>query len=318
MPIKIHLSLGLHLLSCLTILFATSCATVDEPRVVSAPQATPVSPAALNKRGLKKKLVIARFSNETLYGKSVLLSKDLIARQASDMLATKLVQAGNLLLFHRSDPKPLLKALDAGTINKMGLNARYLVVGSVTEFGREITSKTGVFSRTKMQKARARVNVRLIDVASARVIYGDDGVGEAESEVGTTFGVGTKAGYDSTLNDKAISAAISKLVNNILEKLNKSPWRSHILDVSDGTVLIGGGSSQGIKVGDVFALKQRGKTVKNPQTNTSIELPGKTVGKLKVTATQGSTPEDEFSACELESGTLPEGDFGGYIIEEVK
>lgn len=314
----IRFPLGLHLLSCILVLSGTSCATVNEPRVVSAPRGAAVKPAVLNKRGLKKKLVIARFSNETLYGKSILISKDLIARQASDTLASKLAQAGNLLLFERSDPKPLLKALDAGTINKMGLPARYLVVGSVTEFGREITSKAGVFSRTKMQKARAKVSIRLIDVASSRVIYGDDGVGEAESEVGTTFGVGTKAGYDSTLNDKAISAAISKLVNNILEKLNKSPWRSHILDVSDGTILIGGGGSQGIKVGDVFALKQRGKIVKNPQTNTSIELPGKTVGKLKVTATQGSTPEDEFSACELESGTLPEGDFSRYIIEEIK
>lgn len=43
-----------------------------------------------------------------------------------------------------------------------------------------------------------------------------------------------------------------------------------------------GGAIQGIKEGDTFTVYRRGQTVTNPQTNVPIELPGKSIGKLKV------------------------------------
>ncbi len=89
-----------------------------------------------------------------------------------------------------------------------------------------------------MQIARAKVNVRLVDVRSSRVIFASDGTGEAESEVGTVVGLGTSVGFDSTLNDKAISAAISKVVNNLLAELLDQPWRSYVISNEDGVVTI--------------------------------------------------------------------------------
>src|SRR5690606_697248 len=159
------------------VLGATSgCATVDEPDIVRAP--TPVesvSPVLQDPgaRGLKRKLIIARFSNETLYGKSVLLGDQasLVARQASDMLAARLAQTGRFLLFERTDTESLLHALDEGTLPELGLPADLLVIGSLSEFGRRETSETGVFSRTKKQTTVARVNVRLVDVRSGQVLF---------------------------------------------------------------------------------------------------------------------------------------------------
>ena len=122
---------------------------------------------------------------------------------AAAHLAPDLFEPGQFDLIHYSDTETLLRAVDDRAISDIGVPADFVIVGSVTEFGRETIGDTGAFSRTKTQKAHARVNLRLVDVRSSRVIFAAEGAGSAESEVGTTFGVGTTAAYDSTLNDKA-------------------------------------------------------------------------------------------------------------------
>jgi len=299
-----------------------ACVTVDEPKTVS-PGGGPNSSPALadtNRRTLKRKVAIARFSNETMYGKSVLLGdkKSLIGQMTSDILATRLEKSGKLLLFERSDSEQLLEALDAGTLESMNLPADYLIVGSLSEFGRSTSGETGFLSRTKTQKAYARVNLRLIEVETGRVIYAEEGAGEAFTETGTVMGMGTKAGYDSTLGAKAISAAISKLVSNVLENLMAQPWRSYVLSREDGNMIIAGGAAQGIEVGDRFALIRRGKRVKNPQTNLMIELPGRKVATLEVVSLFGAVPIDQGSICKIVSGETPEDELTHYVVEEVK
>lgn len=305
-------------------LLCAACATVKSEKSVSSPTAgADVSPASAAGPGrvLKRKVIIARFSNETTYGKSVLLGdrSNRVARQASDMLATRLTQSGKFLLFERTNADPILKALDNQSLGGMGLPADFLIVGSLSEFGRRETSDTGVFSRTKKQTTVARVNVRLIDVKTSRVLFADEGSGKAESETGTVMGVGSKAGYDSSLNDAAISAAVSKLVNNLMEKLLDQPWRSYLLAVEDGTVTIGGGKAQGLKVGDRFEVIRRGRTVKNPQTSAITELPGKRVATLEVTSLFGDTPESELSQCKVVDGAIPaDAKLVDYVVEESK
>ncbi len=294
----------------------SSCVTPRAQRTVTPPMVTRTAASAQG-NGLKRKVVIARFSNETLYGKSILLGdKDLLGRQASDMLATRLTESGNFVLFERNDPAPILEALDNSSIEELGLPADYLIIGSVSEFGRETKSKKGLFSRTKMQIARAKVNVRLVDVRSSRVIFASDGTGEAETEVGTVVGLGTSAGFDSTLNDKAISAAISKVVNNLLAELLDKPWRSYVVSNQDGVVTIVGGKSQGLSAGRRFKVVQRGKTVKNPQTGGLIELPGKGVAEIEVNAIHGDTPEEEIALCKIVSGGPLGADLAEYVVEE--
>ena len=107
--------------------------------------------------------------------------------------------------------------------------------------------------------------------------------------------MGSQAGYDSSLNDKVISSAISKLVSNIIENLLEKPWRSYILEVQEGSIIIAGGKSQGVNVGNIFSLFKKGKTIKNPQTGFDIELPGTFIGDVKVIQTLGNTSNDEVA-----------------------
>ena len=56
-------------------------------------------------------------------------------------------------------------------------------------------------------------------------------------------------------------------------------WKAYILAVEDGNYIVSGGASQGIAAGNVFQVVERGRSVKNPQTGLTIELPGKPVAK---------------------------------------
>lgn len=316
----------LLLLPIFSVLFLQiACATVSQPRVVNSPGERTISPTLQDAPNyvLKRRVVIARFTNETTYGKSVLVDGgSLIERQASDILHTRLAEAEKFILFEHADSERVLQALAQGKVHTLGLPAEYLIVGSVTEFGREMTGETGVFSRTKTQRAHARVSVRLVDVRTSHIMFASEGSGEAISEVGTVLGVGTHAGYDSSLNDKAISAAISKLVSNLVENLLEKPWRSYVLSVEQTPeatyVMIGGGKAQGLAIGHRLAVLERGRTVNNPQTNMPIELPATRVATIQVVSMFGDSPESEGSKCRIVAGMLSDNDFNKYVVEEEK
>jgi len=200
---------------------------------------------------------------------------------------------------------------------KLDNAADYIILGSITEFGRKEVSDVGLFSRVKKQEAFARVHIRIVDVNTGQIIYSDEGKGTAFSEAGSVMGVGDKAGYDSQLNDKAIDAAISDLASNIIEHMLDKPWRGYILDYQDGNLIISGGKSQNIKVGDKFDVYVQGKQVKNPQTNMTITLPGKKVATIKVVATLGDRPENEVSLTKIVNGDIeiPVGDHGQLAVD---
>ncbi len=298
------------------------CSTVTKETVNTLPQTEPqVSPVLeqAEYKGLKRKVAIARFSNETNAGASFLLDKnnDRIGKQASDILAARLVETQKFILLERMDLGKLQTeaALSQVDLDKVG--ADYLIIGSVSEYGREAVSETGIFSRNKKQLARAKVNVRLVDVTTGQIVYSEEGAGQAYSEANKVFGVGESSGYDSSLDDKALSAAISKLISNVVENLMDKPWQAYILGSEDGTYIMTGGESQGVGVGDSFAVMEKGRTVRNPQTGMNIELPRKQIAKATVVAQSGSG-DNEISFIDVSEGSLAGKDLNTLIIQELK
>ncbi len=300
-----------------------ACATMQKPDVEvideQKPQVSKVLTEEAPERFLKRKVAIARFSNETKYGQSFLLdeSNDRIGKQAMDILSAKLTATDKFILLERADIERINKELSIGNFSNLNVNADYLIIGSISEFGRKTVGKVGIFSRTKKQVAHAKVNIRLIDIYTGQIIYSEEAEGEAFSEAGSVFGVGARAGYDSSLNDKVISAAISKLVNNVVENLLDKPWRSYLLSSEEGLYVMAGGKSQGIKKDDVFGVYKRGKKVKNPQTGMFIELSGQLIGKIKVQQLSGNNPSNEISLCTVLSGNIPVSNFSELYIQEL-
>lgn len=290
-------------------LILSGCATTS-PNVVKVEKPTIEKPQLIVKKDepvLKRKVAIARFGNEAQYGKSKLFNIDssyVAEKQATDILSAKLASSGKFILLERNDINLVDKEVSDYNLESFKIGSDYLIVGSVTEFGRKDMSDTGVFSRTKIQTAYAKVSVRLIDVKTGQIIFAQEGAGEAKSEAGTAFGVGKHVGYDSTLNDKAISTAISSVVDGIMQNLLNKPWRSYILDINSDSVIIAGGIKQGLKKNDYFSVYKIGKSIKNPQTGMMIELPGKEIAKIQVIDQFGSTYTDEGSVCIIVDGDL--------------
>ena len=271
-------------------------------------------------RMLKRKVAIGRFSNETQYAKGLFYDKenDPMGKQALDILSTRLAASGKFILLERNDISQLLDEASSTENGFQKIGADYMIIGSITQYGRKNLGDAKVFSTTKTQIVEAAVSIRLVDVSTGLIIYSDEAKGEAELKTKTTMGIGGRADFDATLSDKAISAAISKLVENIINKCTNKPWRSYFLTYDSDAVIVSGGASQGISVGDVFAVKLKGKTVKNPQTGINIELPGKQVGKVEVLSVAGDTPETEYSIVSFKEGEIDGTQLRNYYIEEIK
>ena len=106
-----------------------------------------------------------------------------------------------------------------------------------------------------------------------------------------------------TLNDKAISAAISDLMTNVMQKLQERAWSTDVLQIRGNNVLISGGASQGLRVGDHLRLETRGETLTSGQTGLPITLPGEKLGTLEVTGFFGDATS-EGAVTHLVSGQI--------------
>ena len=309
----------LTFLAFTSVVTLTACTSVTKEKINPSPITTKsIAKTVLEEPGLKRLVAIARFSDETKRSAGLFTQVDengnRYGKQASDILSARLASTNKFIMLERTDEALLNGEAPENARKRIG--ADYILLGSVSEFGRETTSEVGVFSRNKIQKARATVNVRLVNVKTSEIVYSEEASGEAFAEANRVFGVGEAAAYNSALDDKAISAAISKLVANIMNNLLDMPWESYILSESAQGFIIAGGSSQGINKGTTLSVYQPGELVMNPQTGRQIELPGANVAKIKITKTSGKG-DNEISFATVTEGNVNAQNLNNYRIREL-
>lgn len=289
------------------------------PAEVAAPVVQGQGATAPSSPTLVRKVAVGRFTNSTRYGKALLIEgeDDPLAGQASDMLTARLVDSGQFMVFERSDLSILSREQAANGAAIAGLTGvDVLIIGSVTEFGRKTEGNQGFLNSKMRQTATATVEIRLVDVRTGQAFFSTSGSGSATVEVGEVMGFGSIAAYDSTLNDKAISAAISDLIGNVLQRLKQRPWFTDVLRVRGDQVFISGGPSQGLRVGDRFRVETMGEAVISGQTGLPIRLPGDYVGTIEVQSFFGDSPSTEGAVARLVSGRLPSGDLANLTVLE--
>lgn len=314
---KLIKTLSIALLAASASLFI-ACGSTAKTTVTKVEGSLNQETSVQNYQGLKRTVAIARFSNETEYAKGAFYDKenDPLGKQAVDILSAKLVARGKFILLERADADKIQAEVEKHGGSSQKVPADYLIIGSITEFGRKTTGEVGFISRSKTQTVEAGVNLRLVDVRTGQIIYSEEGKGQAETNSSTTLGMGGVQGYDATLSDKAISAAIEKLVDNIEKTCMDRPWKSYFLSYDKDGIIIAGGAKQGVKVGSGLAVYERGKQVKNPQTGMMIELPGKKVASLSVLAVGGTTVTDEYAIVDLTEGSVDAGNLSNYVIQD--
>ena len=297
------------------LVFASGCA-IQAPKI--APKEAPQSTAAQKEAQqailaqapatpmLKRKIALGRITNETNYGRSLLRDRfdDPLGKQVTDLMSKALTETGAYLVFERPDLSRVVaeSQISGAKLNVIGVDA--LIVGSLTEFGRKTVGESGFASTSKRQVAFAKVDVRLVDTSNGHVFFAASGSGEASTETASTFGFGSQAAYDGTLNDAAIRQAVSDAVNRLASELGGRPWETYLLKVEDSVLYIGGGKSQGIRPGMNFTVLTKGERVKSPQTGAEISLPGRTVAQIRVDSVFGDGELNEGAVATLVSGSI--------------
>jgi len=263
---------------------------------------------------LKRKIALGRITNETVYGRSLLRDEynDPLGKQVTDMMSKVLTESGAYLVFERPDIARVKNdvAMSGGKINIIGVDT--LIVGSLTEFGRKTVGESGFVSQSKRQVAFAKVDIRLVDTKNGQVYFAASGAGEASTETASTFGFGSKADYDGTLNDAAMRQAITDAVAKISAVVDKQPWTTYILKAEGGRIFIGGGKSQGIREGMIFNVQSAGEKIRSPQTGAEITLPGQNIATIRVISLFGEGELNEGSVATVVSGSL-----GGRKISDL-
>ena len=319
-----HLSRRTSTGACLAALaLLTGCAVqTPQTQIKEAPQSNAeqkraqqeVAQAVPARPTLKRKVAIGRVSNETTYGKSLLRDNagDPVGKQIADMLSKALTESGGYVVLERTDFSKLEEEAARTGVKQNLVGVDALIMGSLTEFGRKTVGESGFVSATKKQVAFAKMDVRLVDVVTGQSFFATSGAGESSTETGSTFGFGSRAAYDGTLNDSSIRQAISEVVNRLTTELSSRPWQTSILAVEGQRYFIAGGKSQGLRPGMTFSVQTVGEKVKSPQTGFEIVLPGKEVAELRIDALFGDTEVSEGSVASIVKGSLQ-----GYKMEQL-
>jgi curli biogenesis system outer membrane secretion channel CsgG len=263
---------------------------------------------------LKRKIALGRITNETNYGQSLLRTADgdPLGKQVTDLLSTNLAASGAFIVLERPDIARLKSEGDLTGVKLNLVGTDLLIIGSLTEFGRKTIGETGFVSASKKQVSFAKIDLRLVDASTGQVVFTASGAGEASTESSSTFGFGSKAAYDGTINDAAIRHAVSEAVNRMSAELSSRPWQTSFLSVDQGRYFIAGGKAQGLRPGMEFSVLTAGQKIKSPQTGFDITLPGKEVAQLRVESTFGDNETNEGSVATLTGGSIQ-----GYRIDQL-
>ena len=258
------------------------------------------------KPALKRKIALGRITNETSYGQSLLRDRsgDPLGKQVTDLLSKALSESGSFLVFERPDIGKVEaeSRLTDGRLNLIGVDA--LIIGSLTEFGRKTLGATGFVSASKRQVAFAKIDVRVVDTNTGQILFATSGAGEASTETASTFGFGSQAGYDGTLNDAAIRQAVSEAVSRLAVDFSSRPWQTFILKAEGDRLFLSGGKSQGLQAGQILQVLTQGEKIKSPQTGAMVTLPGRTLAQVQIEALFGDNELNEGSVARIRSGSL--------------
>ncbi|OGS46069.1 MAG: hypothetical protein A3J79_11230 [Elusimicrobia bacterium RIFOXYB2_FULL_62_6] len=274
------------ILTALALLLAAGCAPSKSVKKGQAMSANETELVESKYTGPKRRIAVTEFDNKTAYGQGRL------GGAASDILVTELAKSGKFIVVERDRLEKVLAEqkfqaggmVDAQTAAQVGriLGVEAIVTGAVTNFGVKTEGSDYLISQSKQQVADVTIDLRLVDVQSAQVLMADSGKGRAKSKKASFLGMGTKGGYDETIEGDALRASIVQFVENIASQLNKKPWSCMVAEASDGELYLNVGHESGINPGDKMDCYHQGAAIRDPSSNLVIGHKEEYIGKVEV------------------------------------
>lgn len=271
------------------------CAPRTKVRGEDTMTATPTGHHRSDYTGPKRRIGVVDFENKSGYGQFR------IGTAASDILVTELAKTGKFVVVERDKLAKLMdeqKLQSSGAIDPrtavelgriLGLNA--IVTGAVSQAGVKTEGSDYLLVRSKRQTAEVTVDIRVVDVETGQVLYADSGDGLAKAGKGSFLGLGTKGGYDETLEGKALRAAIVKFTDNIVSQVSRKPWSCRIAAVRGERVYLNAGPTMGVASGLKLDCFRLGKEIMDPTTGLALGHEEEPLGRVKVVGPLGDSGE---------------------------
>ena len=236
----------------------------------------------------------------------------------ADLLVSELVGSGHFEVLERQHLEPLVGEIQLqeadlfrseGKVARGNLkNARYQIRGVVTDFTHVRGGAVDFFIKRLIfggrgYTAQVGLTLSIVDIESGKVVAsvqsaGDASAGSAYLEAGySDIGFGGDAFFRTPLGH-ATRDAIRDALHKIIDSIDYDYWRPTIAAVSPERIVVSGGASRGIRLGDVFDVRETPRTITDPQTGDVItELAGEIVGTIRITSV-----EEEAAFAEVVEG----------------
>ncbi|MBI4052076.1 MAG: hypothetical protein HY400_06185 [Elusimicrobia bacterium] len=259
--------------------------------------------------GPKRRIGVIDFENKTAYGQGRL------GGAASDILLTELVKSGKFIVVERDKLGKLMEeqklgmtgVIDSHTAAKVGkvLGLNAIVTGAVSQFGVKTEGSDYLISQSKRQVAEVTVDIRVVDVETGQILLADSGKGVSKKGWGSFLGMGTKGGYDETLEGDALRAAIVQFVDNIISQVNKKPWSCQIAEAIGNELYLNAGQESGLEVGTELECFHLGRAIKDPSSGLVIGNTEESLGTAKVMRYCGQGGDCSIARLQSSGGVVP-------------
>jgi curli biogenesis system outer membrane secretion channel CsgG len=171
----------------------------------------------------RMKVAVVDFEDKTNYGKGQL------GNGAADVTATVFHDSKQFRVFERQQLAAVLseqKLQHSGAVNPTtakeigqltGVDA--IVYGAVTMFGMAAEGQNYAIYKRKKVSAECTVDVRIIDVKTGEILFAKQGDGIAYMAASQVLGMGGRIGFNQTLAEKSLRAAIVKMMDEIIAEI---------------------------------------------------------------------------------------------------
>ncbi len=301
--------MGKNIIVIAAVLFTAACAPSKSIKTQQVLSANETEKVASKYDGPKRRIGVVEFENKSAYGQGRL------GGAASDILVTELVKSGKFIVVERDRLNKVMEEqkfqaqgmTDPLTVAKIGqvMGLEAIVVGAVSQFGVKKEGSDYLLAQSKRQVAEVTVDIRLIDVQSGQVILADSGKGRAKTTKASFLGMGTKGGYDETLEGDALRASLVQFVENISSQLNKKPWSCMIAAAGQEEFYLNAGQDSGVTEGMKLNCYRQGSEIRDPRSNLVIGHVEAYLGGAEVTGACGDSGDCAKAQFTKASGVSP-------------
>jgi curli biogenesis system outer membrane secretion channel CsgG len=261
----------------------------------------------------KKRVAVMNFDYSTVQSgvAAIFGTNQDVGKGVADLVVEKMVGAGTYIVIERKAMDKILAEqnfsnsdrVDTTTAAKLGrlLGADAIILGSITQFGRDDKSNTvggtvvgDRLSRyglggvgQKKSKAAVGLTARLVSVNTGEILAVATGKGESTRSSASLIGSGGGPGA-------AAVGALDMRSSNFGDGL--------VADVSGNTLVINVGSRAGVKAGDKLHVSRVGREIRDPASGKVIRRITESIGELTITEVDESSAVGTFAGGAVKVG----------------